>query len=206
MPDRQPPADLDEALDAVLRGLTDARPADLRARVLARIAGDAGDAGVGPSPARVRWSVALPAAAVIAAVAWSGWWASPRNIPPPTGPAAAAVAAARPAQSPASPSIASAVRPAPAPAPDRAPERRRGAVSARGRALTGRLAESTHLAVRSRPDEEDEPAGLPPLTAPVPITTAALDDVPTRGPSPIDVPALTVEPLADVAEASPGLP
>jgi hypothetical protein len=191
MPDRRGPADLDEALDVALRGLTDAPATDLRARVLARIAGAA---AARPALPRIRWSLALPAAAVLAAVAWSGW-AIRRSGP--GRPSPAVVTAAVPVESPVSPSTTATMRPAPAvPA----------SVSPRARALPRRPAERTLVAGRSRTVEDDEPAGLSPLSPPAPILAAALAAVPTRSPSPLDVPALTVEPLADVADASPGLP
>jgi len=106
------PADVDAAIDAVAREMTDAEPsAALRARVLDRIE----QGGRRSSPALPRWAWAGAAAGVVLFVATAVWVVRPAPAPRdaratpaeqrPAGPPPAAPGAERPAIQPAATSV-----------------------------------------------------------------------------------------------------
>jgi hypothetical protein len=206
MPDQRERAgtELDRALDAALADLTAApAPADLRPRVLARIAARPGEPR--GSAFRLRWSVALPAAAAIAAVVWSGVWLNRRMGRGTVGEEKRPVAIVAPTR-PAGPLGTSSVGPAPAadrggapPTPvrtARAAPRRRPAPAATIPSAAGVLPSPA----------VDDPAALPPLDPPAPVFPTELVLASTREPVPIDVPSLRVEPLAPPGDEGPAPP
>jgi hypothetical protein len=190
----RPPTALDRALGAALAELTSAAaPRDLRGRVLARLSAEHARSRGGGS--RVRWVVALPAAAGIALVL-AGAWLARRTGPTPRE-ASRAVTAVSPAPS--------AMAPAAPPARLVAPVAPRVARSAPpGRPAgepRGSVPRTAHM-----PAGGDQGPGLPSLEPPAALRAADLATVETRVPSPIDVPSLRIAPLADVEDGGLGLP
>jgi hypothetical protein len=188
---------LDRALDAALADLTStAPPRDLRGRVLARLSAQ------GARPRRsgwpVRWTVALPAAAAMVAMILGGVWFTHRpgaRTARETPPSVAAVAPAPVATPPAAEPPASPVARV---APRVARAARHGRPSSEPRrpvAPTGWV-----------PAGGDEASGLPLLEPPASLRAADLATVDMPEPSPIEVPSLRIEPLADVEDGGLGLP
>jgi hypothetical protein len=183
MPDERKRAgtELDRALEGALADLTAApAPADLRQRVLARIA--ARPAEPRRSALRVRWNVALPAAAAMAAVVWSGFWLTRRIGPGTAGEQKPSVAVVAPTV-PALPVVAPPTTPVRT-ARDTPP--RRPAPAATVQTAAGVLPSRA----------VDDPGALPPLDPPAPVSPTELVLASTREPIPIEVPSLQVEPLA----------
>lgn len=188
---------LDRALDAALADLTSAAPPrDLRGRVLARLS--AGDAGPRRSGWPVRWAVALPAAAAVGAMTVAGVWLTHRTGGRTPG-------ETRPSQALASP--APLVTPLAAEPPARsvapvAPRLFRAARHDRPASEPRRPV----APIARVPAGGDEASGLPPLEPPASLRPSDLAIVETREPSPIEVPSLRIEPLADLEDGGLGLP
>jgi hypothetical protein len=188
---------LDRALDAALADLAStAPPEDLRERVLARLS--AGDARPRRSGWPARWTVALPAAAAVTAIALGVIWLTRTTGARTPREAAPSVAAATPAPI-ATPHVAE------LPATPVAPVAPRVFRAARhGRPASGPRRSVAPIA--SVPAGGDEASGLPPLEPPASLRPSDLAIVETREPLPIEVPSLRIEPLAALEDGGLGLP
>jgi hypothetical protein len=181
------------SLDRALEELTAAPPvADLRARVIARIA-----SGEVARPRRsIRWTVAVPVAAAIAAATWATVWLD-RRPPGPAPGAGGRTAAVAPAMPPAPSTPVASGSPAPRTSPAR-----RTATSARRTVRRGRAAAARAAGgpgPPSAPATSDDPRALPALTPPPPVRLAEISVAPIGEPAALEVPSLRIAPLSSPA-------
>jgi len=186
-------------LDRVLEELTAAPPpSDLRARVLARI----GSSEVARSRRSLRWSVALPVAAAVAAGTWAAVGLGRRAPGPPTRPQGEPAVALAPRVPPVPVANDGEVsRPAVVPrvASGASRSARRGRVGPARAAV--RVAAPAAVAAA-----DDDPPVLPALAPPSPVGAAEITVAPIGEPDALEVPGLRVEPLSSPELNGSGLP